>query len=97
MSELAIDLPRPVHYAEKPVEKTATLDRVVNDLIGHLVVARSSQRAKGLAAFAAKVEALDAEFRALDAAALDARRRQIAIALRRYPDFPRRIWCRPSR
>ena len=88
MSDLALELPRPVHYAEKPVPKQTQLDRIANDVFGHIVVASSGLRANGLAAFAARVDALDTEFRALDDAGMLARRRDIAIALRRNPGFP---------
>jgi preprotein translocase subunit SecA len=89
MSDLTFELPRPIHYAEKPDVPRETLDRIANDLVGHLVVASASRRAKGLAAFAAEVDALGDTFAGLDQADLDTRRREIAVALRRRPGFPR--------
>ena len=91
MSSLALmpgELPRPVHYAERPDRRRSTLDRIANDLVGHLVVAGGRQRARGLQGIVRAVDALDAEFRALDAAGLEQRRREIALALRRHPGFP---------
>ena len=88
MSDLAFELPRPVHYAEKPDVPRETLDRIANDLIGHLVVAGASHRARGLADFVTEVDGLGDAFAALDQAGLDARRREIATALRKRPGFP---------
>jgi preprotein translocase subunit SecA len=88
MSDLAFELPRPIHYAEKPDVPPRTLDRVINDLIGHVVVARSGSRTRELADFAAAVDALGGSFAALDQAGLDQRRREIAAAVRRRPGFP---------
>jgi preprotein translocase subunit SecA len=91
MSDLAaprLALPRTVHYAEVPDRKRGALDRIANDLVGHVVVGLGKRRARDLQKIVAAVDALDGEFRALDAAALDERRRDIALALRRRPGFP---------
>jgi preprotein translocase subunit SecA len=88
MSDIAFELPRPIHYAEKPDAPRETLDRIANDMVGHVVVAVASRRARGLADFAAEVDTLGDEFAALDQTGLDARRREIATALRKRPGFP---------
>lgn len=91
MSDVALALPRPIHYAEKPDVRSEWLDRVANDLVGHLVVANAKRRARGLADFVTQVDDLGPEFEDLDETGLDARRREIAVALRKRPGFPEHL------
>ena len=80
--------PLPILYFERPDRKKSPLDDYAARLFGYAKVAGASRRARRLAGIVPKVEALDAEIRALSEAALSARARHASLSLRRRPGFP---------
>ncbi|MEJ6783718.1 preprotein translocase subunit SecA [Aminobacter sp. Piv2-1] len=80
--------PRPILYAERPDKKKSPLDDHAAKAIAYVKVAGSKRRARQLAGIVAKVEARDAEMRALSDEELRVRGRQASVALKRQPGFP---------
>jgi preprotein translocase subunit SecA len=89
MSEAtAIRPPLPVLYAERAVPRKTMLDDYAARVIAYGVAAGAGLRARRLARIVPKVDAFDAELRALGDAALRARARHAALRVRSRRGFP---------
>jgi preprotein translocase subunit SecA len=80
-------LARPLLFAERKVAPRSPLDEYAAAIGGRVRASFSRSRGRGLARFAARVEARSAAAAALDRAALDGRIREAALALRRDGAF----------